>query len=269
MSRTNADKPASGDPASPTTPAKDPKDERNLVEVDDAFAEASFDDRLWLWWQRNAKAMLYGAVTAIIVAGAFQGYRLWQEAQVNARQEAYREAVGDTEALLAFGNEHPGTTLGALALLTVADERFEAGAFGEAAELYRSSLSGFTDLPYQGRAQLGEAVSLLRQGGDSATAGAALLEQLASDPATVGTLRAEAAFQRAVYAVDTNDFDAARRFFDLVAEVDTTGVWQQQAQRVREALPQLEAPESESEPVVDDVAEEAITPESVDLDPSF
>ncbi|MGF1450688.1 MAG: tetratricopeptide repeat protein [Opitutales bacterium] len=246
-------------PAKPASGGRGP-DERNLVEVDEAFAQASFDDRLWLWWQRNGKALLTGAAVALIAAGLVQAFRMFERQQFESMQAEYAEAVGDSEALRAFGREHSGTSLGGAALLKVADETFQEGNYAEAANLYQQAAASLEGLPLATRATMAQAFALIEQGDTRVQAGYALLAQVAETSGNLPSLRAEAAFHRGVLATEAEDYATARRFFDLAVEQDQSGVWRQQVQQIERAVPELRADDGQAgdEMATDEAAESSL-----------
>lgn len=229
-------KPPSADPAA-SKPAD--VDERNLVEVDDALAEASFDDRLWLWWQRNGTAVIAGAAAALIVTGIIQAAQLMQQQQLKGMQNDYIEAVGDMDALLAFGQKHSDKPLGAVALLKVADDAFENEDFAAAAEHYRKVADTASELPIGARARLGQAMALISQGGTGGEAGFALLASIAQSETVLPSLRGEAAFRRTILAIEAEDFETAQQFMKTVNEIDDDSIWAVQLKQIADNVPEL------------------------------
>ncbi len=230
-------------------------DERNLVAVDEAFAEASFEDRLWLWWQRNGQAVLLAVVAVVVVAALWQVVMFFQRQAERGVQAEYREATASPEALATFQKRHAKHPLGGLAALTLADQAFSAGDFGAAAAGYRSASGPLAGLPLAGRAQLGQAMSLALQGGEQRVIGAALLDQMAGNAGLLTALREEAAFHRMALALEDGQMGAARRAFEQLELIDAErrtsaaaesasfiNPWMQFAEQLSRTFPALKAP---------------------------
>ncbi|MFM7743217.1 MAG: hypothetical protein ACKO8X_06960, partial [Verrucomicrobiota bacterium] len=96
-------------------------DDRNLVVVDEDFANADAEDRLWLFWERNKALIVQGTTAVVIGILGFLAYFFWNESR---RLELGVEftACQDEAARRAFADRHPGEALAAVALTDVADD---------------------------------------------------------------------------------------------------------------------------------------------------
>lgn len=101
-------------------------DDRNLVIVDEDFAQADSEDRLWLFWERNRDRLVSGTVAVVMGLVAWFAVQAWISSQAESLRAAYAE-VKDDAGRAAFAAEHPGETLAAVALLEVADNLKTAG----------------------------------------------------------------------------------------------------------------------------------------------
>ena len=95
-------------------------DDRNLVIVDEDFAQADSEDRLWLFWERNRDRLVGGTVAIVVGLIAWFAFLSWSESRAEGLRAEYA-AVKDDAGRLAFAAAHPGETLAAVALLEVAD----------------------------------------------------------------------------------------------------------------------------------------------------
>jgi len=103
-----------------------PGDDRNLVVVDEDFAHADSEDRLWLFWQRYRNQVI-GTVTAFILGLiAWFAYLAWDES-VREDVRMKFEALADDDQRRAFAASHPGHPLAIAALLDIADREQAEG----------------------------------------------------------------------------------------------------------------------------------------------
>lgn len=218
-------------------PAPASQDERNLVNVDAAFQEADFDDKLWLWWQENRNSILTTFAILVIGVAGIELVKIFRQQAFENMQKDFLEARASTNTLENFGERHRSQPLGGLALLKVADERFEEGAFMEAERLYGEASESLAETPISARARLGQAVSALENGDvDKARI---RLSQLADDPSVLSSFRAEAAFRLGIAALENDDISAANNWLSKAESLDTTESWKTQVEALRRDLPKL------------------------------
>lgn len=232
-----------GHPGAPGTAADQHKvptnaqgDDRNLVSIDDAFESAEFEDKVWLFWNRNKYPIIFGAVAALVGVVAVQGYRMIQEKNLLRMQDAYvmADQEGDLES---FGQQYASTSLGALALLESADQQYAEGDFAAAANLYREAVAPLKDTPLSQRARLGLGVAQLKAG--QVAEAVNTLKALSNDSAAIGTVRGEAAYNIALHAVGEKDFSTAQEWLDSLAKIPNAGFWIERARLLADAVPEL------------------------------
>lgn len=200
----------------------------------DADAEERFND----FWKKNG-VMIFGAiaVVAIVITGV-QGFELLQERNQRKVQAVFAEA-NSNDARLTFAADHPDHPLAGVALLEVADAEYAAGDFLQAANHYQGAIEPLAEAqsPLAGRARLGAAMALLRQGDDEALL---RLDDIARDAEVIETVRAQAAYHRAVVALERDDDAAARSALDLLGSFDAAPRWQADGERLAARLPARE-----------------------------
>lgn len=209
-------------------------DDRNLVDIDEAFAEADFEDRMWLFWNKNKTGIIAGVVILILGVIGINTYRLLEAKQHAAMQEEYSAAIGDTEKLKAFGASNADAPLGGLALLEAADAQYAAGDFAAAISLYQQSLVPLQNSVVVGRARLGVAMAQIKAG--QADAGKNTLREILATEALLAAVRAEAAVRLAQLELADGNRDAAKQLLDRVAKMSNVEYWQNNAK----ALLQME-----------------------------
>ena len=113
-------------------------DDRNLVVVDEDFANADAEDRLWLFWERNKNLIVRGTTVVVLAIIGAIGFHFWQESKREELGLAY-VACQDEAARRAFAAAHPGEPLAAVALLEVADDLRRANKLEDAAKTYEAA----------------------------------------------------------------------------------------------------------------------------------
>jgi len=96
-------------------------DDRNLVVVDEDFANADAEDRLWLLWERHRERIAWTFSSVVIGLLAWFAYAAWADARREEIREAFAAAGSDEAALRAFAGSHAGHPLATAALLQLAD----------------------------------------------------------------------------------------------------------------------------------------------------
>lgn len=233
-----------GHPGTPGNPADQRKipanaqgDDRNLVSIDEAFKEAEFEDKVWLFWARNKAAIIAGAVAALLAVVAVQGYRIYQEKKLAQLQDSYIQA-SQSGALESFGQQHADTTLGGLALLESADKQYAEENYTAAAKLYQEAILPLNNTPFAQRARLGLGMSQLKAGQKNEAINT--LKALADDSQAIGALRGEAAYNIAIFSVSEKDFATAQTWIDRISKIPNASFWGERARLLVEAVPELQ-----------------------------
>ena len=225
-------------PLQGATHAEDPRagDDRNLVVVDESFAEADFEDRAWLFWQRRRKVVFGLVALAFLGVLGWGAWNLYQKHALAELQAAYQQ-LDDSAGYLAFAQAHPDTPLGRMAVLQAADELYAKGQYKDAAPVYAQAVTAWQADPVGQRARLGHALSLL-QGGDPTT-GRQELETLANDSQVLDNFRAEAGYYVAVLSLQAGDIDGAHGWIERVAGLPDAGTWGREATDLAQLAPAL------------------------------
>ena len=204
-------------------------DDRNLVVVDEDFANADAEDRLWLFWERN-KTIIVRSITSIVVGIlAFLAFYFWKEAQHESLGEAY-VACQDETARRAFAAAHPKEPLAAIALIEVADDLRRKNKLAEAAKTYDDAaaiVAGEGKTPAQNaiatRAKLFSGLSRQELGQANAEA---IIISVAEDNTATETLRGYAMYVLANLALSRGDNAGAAKWINLMDKrLQTKHVW--------------------------------------------
>lgn len=206
-------------------------DDRNLVVVDEDFANADAEDRLWLFWERN-KTVIIRSITSIVVGIlAFLAFYFWKESQKEALGESY-VACQDETARRAFAAAHPKESLAAIAIIEVADELRRKNKLDEAAKAYDQAAAIAIEVgetpalnAIATRAKLFAGLSRLELGQANAEA---LIIAVAEDNKAPETLKGYAMYVLANLALSRNDNAGAAKWINLMDKrLQATHVWAQ------------------------------------------
>lgn len=203
-------------------------DDRNIVEIDDAFAEADLEDRAWLYWQNNKGTIIAAIVIAILGVVGVNTWKLMQENQTAALQEEYSQSLGDAEKLQSFGAANSDTTLGGIALLKTADDKYAAGDYQAAIGFYQQSLTPLKDTIIVGRASLGQGMAQIKAG--QIDAGKVTLTKLIESTSVLTAIRAEAALEVAQLELAAGNRDAAKALLERVTQMEDVTFWKSMAE---------------------------------------
>ncbi|MEY3828309.1 MAG: hypothetical protein RL636_10 [Verrucomicrobiota bacterium] len=192
-------------------------DDRNLVVVDEDFANADAEDRLWLFWERNKNLIVRGTTVVVLAIIGAIGFHFWQESKREELGLAY-VACQDEAARRAFAAAHPGEPLAAVALLEVADDLRRANKLEDAAKTYEAagkSVVGDAKAvkAIATRARLYAALTRHELGQAEAIAG---IVAVAEDNTAPDTLRGYAMYVLANLALTKGDSAEAAKWVNLM-----------------------------------------------------
>lgn len=200
----------------------------------------NFTENLQLFWFKH-QTTIYAVVILLLLAVIGKGAWDWNKERVaRAVGEEYAAAGASVDKLKAFAVAHEGQQLAGVAYLRIADEAYSFNKYTEAAQGYEQALVALKDSPFAARARLGLAISHLLSG--KASEGLSSLRVLAEDANAFKGLRAEAAYNLVSASIDAGKNDDAKKYCDLLLQVDGAGVWAQRAMALRATLPEDPAP---------------------------
>lgn len=197
-------------------------DERNVVEEDLGSTLLPMDEQLRQWWDANQKQMLVLAGVVLAVIAVWQGFRMYRQAYEAGLQETFQTLETDA-AKLAFAREHPAHNLGGVAFLDLADQAFGEDDFSTAADYYGNAVDALDPSPIRDRARVGHAMALLKSGKRNDAVN--LLEGIAGDTNAANAARAEAAYHRAMLALEDGDPRTFEQYAELIAALPYAQGW--------------------------------------------
>jgi hypothetical protein len=221
-------------------------DDRNLVVVDEDFANADAEDRLWLFWERN-KTVIVRSITSVVCGVlAFLAFYFWRESQREALGESYVACQNETQRR-AFANAYPKEPLAAIALIEVADELRRKNKLDEAVKTYDEAAKIAASV---GETEAVKAIAvraklfsgLCRQELGQANA-ESVISSVAEDNTAPETLRGYAMYVLANLALTRGDTASAAKWINLMDKrLQATQVWAQDKNWLVRSEPSLLTP---------------------------
>lgn len=196
-------------------------DERKTVVLDEDLEGVDFDDKVWLYWNRNKNFILFTIVAAFAIVIGIQGWKMYKANSASAISAAY-EAAATPEALAAFAKEHAGTQLAGLALLQGADAAYASGKYADAQKLYSSASADLGGTVLFGRAKLGEAVSA-SSAGDAK--GIDMLKAVYGNSSIAQSYRAQAGYLCGLALENAGKAEEAKKIFKEVSSNAANGAF--------------------------------------------
>ncbi|MDR1283924.1 MAG: hypothetical protein LBK99_24370 [Opitutaceae bacterium] len=210
-------------------------DDRNLVNLDETYAAASFEDKLRIFWGKYSRVVL-ALVTLAVLLVIGRGVMAHLAARHDeAVQDAYNAAAGDDAALRAFAGENSRHVLGAVANLEVADTAYARADYTAALATYNEAVATLVGTPFVARARLGAAMSQVL--GGQAEAGRAALRQISDEISFPSPVRAEAAYHLAVLLREAGQNEDAAKLADQIFSIAPSSMWAQRGLMLKAQLP--------------------------------
>ncbi len=192
-----------------------------------APAQPAVEEALHSFWEKNRSFILIVCVVAVLVVIGREGWHYYTAQQEQAVQAEFARAGDRAEQLSAFAKAHEGHSLAAIAHLRIADQRYAAGDYRQAAENYTKAVGSLKNAALLGRARLGVAISQLNAGDKAAAE--ATLKAIGADTALSKGNRAEATYHLASLALEAGNTAEVSRLAAEIGKIDPTSVWAQRA----------------------------------------
>jgi hypothetical protein len=189
--------------------------------------EHGFEAKVQAFWAENRNLVLLACAAALLAIVGREGWQYFSAMREKGVQEDYAAVADKPEKLAAFADEHGGHALAGVAYLRLADQKFEAVDYKQAAAFYTKAAGNLKNDVLLGRARLGAAMSQVN-GGDKA-AGETALKAIGADQSLLKTLRAEATYHLASFAAEAGKTDEVKKLVDEVGKIDLGGAWSQRA----------------------------------------
>jgi predicted negative regulator of RcsB-dependent stress response len=189
--------------------------------------EPAFEAAVQGFWSKNRQAILIFVVVVLLVIIGREAWQYMAAGRERGIRAEYAKAGDQSAKLESFAAAHSGHTLAGVAFLRIADEKFTAGDYKNAAANYQKAADGLKNPALLGRARIGAAISQLNSGDQAA--GEAALKGISADAALDKGVRAEAAYHLAAMAAGAGKADDVKKYAEEASKVDATSSWAQRA----------------------------------------
>ena len=213
-------------PAVPTPHTPNPSDA--------PVVEPGFEVLIQEFWEKNRSLILLACLAALLAIVGREGWQYFSAMREKAVQEEYAKAADKPEKLAAFADSYSGHALAGVANLQLADQKFGAADYKQAAALYTKAAASLKNETMLGRARLGAAMSQINSG--DRVAGEAALKAIGADQSVLKTVRAEATFHLASVAYEAGKMDEVKKLIEEVTKIDLGGPWSQRAMALQMTL---------------------------------
>lgn len=204
--------------------------------VHEAFKEAHFEDRMWFLWRRYKKHTFLFILFIVLVMGGIQGVSLFKRYQLRQLQEEYQDARDDAQKLL-FAERNPSEPLSGTVFLRFGDNAYRKGQYSEAAKYYMQALKALRNTILTGRASM--SLAMAHYMGEERVKGREGLKFIYGDARGMEVIRAEAAYQLALIALEEKNYEACQEYVSAIARMPEAGIWSQKALGLTQITPEL------------------------------
>ncbi len=163
----------------------------------------------------------------VLYIGVVQ-YRKFQE--LNCKK-AYRNADTDAKKK-AFAYEFAGKPLAGKVALELGDKLYVEGKYVESLKYYDMASQSLVKTPLKGRVYLGKAMCLIQD--QKIEQAEKVLKRLIRDPEALGVLRAEAALQALLLAIQKNDPESIQKYREELEHLPYSDVAKERIQLIGE-----------------------------------
>ena len=207
----------------------------NTDETLDAVIKETLDmeERLLSFWQKYQKFIIVG-LAAIVAIPLFRlGIESFSEWQTRNLQENYRQAVLDKK-LDDFAMNNVKEPLAGTYFLQQGDEQYEAKNYPAAREKYQLAAKSYNYTEMSFRPQLGIAMCDLME--HKIAEAKPIFEKLMKDSKGYATVRAQAAYQLGLIALQEKDKAKAEKYFNFILDQKTPTIWTQKVQYIKNTI---------------------------------
>ena len=184
--------------------------------IESALVEgADFNDRIWLWWEKNKNLTAICILLAIIGVASIQIVNSIKQKHSAKIQAAFIETFQNKNWII-FAQTYPDEPLSGISLIMKADEFWEKGQINEAQSLYTNASKTLEGTPLSFRAQLGEGMCQAKL--EDNLQGLSVLKNLAMNSGAPNALRAQAAYELALIAQTHGQNDICMQWLKVIYE---------------------------------------------------
>jgi tetratricopeptide (TPR) repeat protein len=183
-------------------------------DTDEAFKEADFGDKAWLFFQKNSALLSVTSAVIIAIALIFCIGKLWVNGR-NSRIQAAYARIDRREGMVNFIKKYRGHRLVGIVSLALGDEYVDEGDYGRAIAAYETAEKLLKSTILLPRVQIGKAEAMYRSG--NCDGSEKLLESIIHNRNFDRAYRGSAAY---ALALMLDDSDNPGKLALLAGEVD-------------------------------------------------
>lgn len=227
--------PKPNDPITPDNAPNPPSFPARPADVDSTLPpDADLEERFNDFWEKNG-TFIFGAIIAVaVIILGYQMYQWLTEISEQKTRDAYA-AVESSEELIAFAEDNDGHALSGLAYMELANRRYAAEDYTQAAAHYQRAAEILKDSPTAGRARIGGAMAQLL--GSNPQSGTQALRDILGDNSLLSGLRAEAGYNLALHLWRDDNFSSMEEVISQVEMLQESGLYGQQVMQLRQRIP--------------------------------
>lgn len=196
-------------------------------------ASVSFGDRAWVFFAQHLSAFKQIGIVLVVLVVLAVIITIGKTMVTHLRERDYNNALL-SDNIEAFAKKHAQTKLAGTFFETLGSRAYIQGDFKTAADHYRRAVAAFGYSPFGGKAEIQEAVSLLRSG--ATEDGEKLLWNIAGSTKYPGTIQGKAMWLLGMNLWGRQELARARDVFNKLAHRDQSSYWQEQATAVLKQL---------------------------------
>ena len=132
-------------------------------EINEAFKSVGFEEKLWLFCKRHARAIFWGGMLLLVVGGWCTLHGITRGVMTHRMQSAFNQLT-DIPSKEAFVRKYHSFPLSGMVALSLGDEYMEAKDFEQAERLYKRATGILDGNTFEGRAWLGLALAKYERG---------------------------------------------------------------------------------------------------------
>lgn len=227
--------PKPNDPISPDNAPNPPSFPARPKDVDSELPpDADLEERFNNFWKNNG-TFIFGAIAlaALAVIG-YQTYQ-WIARIGEERTRSAYASVESTEELIAFAEDNGGHPLSGLAYMELANRRYAAEDYTQAAAHFQKASEILKGSPTAGRARIGGAMALLL--GSNPQSGTQALRDILGDNSLLSSVRAEAGYNLALHLWREGNYSSMEDVISQVEMLQESGLYGQQVMQLRQRIP--------------------------------
>lgn len=201
--------------------------------MDEAFSNASFADKLWLFSRKYYKQLTIAASTVLAIVIVVSIYLL-HGASLESRMEKDFAALTDLNSRAKFAEKYSGTMLAGMVAIEVGDQNFKNCNFADARNFYEIAQKSNMSNEFFVRAKVYNALCMYKIG--QKDAGEKILNDLLNDKSENASTRALAEFILVNLMIENGMIDEARDMSNAATQKDYQDAWNRIFERTAEKL---------------------------------